>query len=163
MRSCNKRASQTTSAGTASSSSVPSGQRSTICSILTGPAVRLCNARSNLARAQDGRASACPIGSGVLERTIARSTPHRCNVRNKRSSVEIPHSSTNALGLSARMTIGAAIVPCTMHSGSINQVEHHSRIDAIIEVASSRPAPPLPFTGRDELLDHLKQSRALRS
>jgi hypothetical protein len=48
-----------------------------------------------------------------------------------------------------------------MHSGSLNQVEHHSRIDAIIEAASSRPAA-LPFTGRDELLDHLKQSRALR-
>ena len=161
MRSCNNRESQTTSAGTTSSSSAPSGQRLTTCSIVTGPAVRPRTARFNSARAQDGRASACPIGSGVLERTIARSSPHRCSVRNKRSSVEIPHSSTKALGLSARMTIGTAIAPYTMHSASLNQVEHHSRIDAIIGVASSRPAP-LPFTGRDELLDHLKQSRALR-
>jgi MoaA/NifB/PqqE/SkfB family radical SAM enzyme len=54
------------------------------------------------ARGHEGRANCSAITFGVLERTVARAIPQRTRVRSNRSSVEIPQSSVNAPGLSAR-------------------------------------------------------------
>ena len=64
------------------------------------------------ARDQEAWASDFDIASGVLDKMVARVIPQRCSVRKRRSSGEIPHSSTNVLGPSARIMQSWRILLC---------------------------------------------------